>query len=900
MRIRFQCPQCGTVVKAAANHAGKRARCPNPQCGNVLTIPAQSPTASVDESTKAMQSPNSLTTNSPRVPRVRKPPVAFEKSPKSESDNKQPARAPRLDADVEKSAKTGEKKTSKKKQRKSSLNQRLFWSTIVLCGGIVGAIVMKTLLPHRGAVVQASAVAQEEEQFRHDVQPFFQKYCFDCHNLQSQDGGLSLDQYKDVAAIQGNRKTWEKVLGRLKIGAMPPSEAVQPSKEDRERISDWLGHRLFDVDCGSDHDPGRVTIRRLNRFQYNNTIRDLTGVNDFQPAANFPSDDIGYGFDNIGDVLSVPPLLVEKYLDAAEQIASRAILASNPKRKIEHRHHKELKKEGAGGEQGDFKVLASNGEVFAEFEIPEDNEYILRTLAQANQAGDELAKLELRLDGKALETFDIKGEHEPNSLEKRLKLAKGKHRIAAAFTNDFFDKATKADRNLFVKFLEVDGPILLSDRSSLPKSHLQIVRSVPNENVSNEDAALGCLREFLYRAFRRPVNDAEALQYAKFVTLATARGESYERGMQVAVQAALVSPDFLFRVEHQVDRHGHSRGELTDFELASRLSYFLWGSMPDDELLESARLGKLNQTTELEHQFDRMLKHERRQAFINDFSSQWLGLTKFNSDDVAPDPDRFPQFNRELREAMREESVRFFGAIVRENRSVMDLIDGKFTFVNESLANLYGLSGVRGPEFRRVELTDGRRGGIITQASILTLTSYPTRTSPVKRGEWVLANILGEAPPPPPPVVPGLEETQKSNPNLPLRKQLEIHRADPGCASCHRVMDDLGFGLEHFDAIGRWRERDGDFEIDSHGSLPTGESFSAPHELIAILRKRETQFARCLSEKILTYALGRGLEYYDQCVLNEITKLAAADGNKLTTLIKGVVLSEAFRQRRAE
>ena len=362
----------------------------------------------------------------------------------------------------------------------------------------------------------------------------------------------------------------------------------------------------------------------------------------------------------------------------------------------------------------------------------------------------------------------------------------------------------------------------------------------------------------------------------------------------------LVAPEFLFRIEQDEDEQGPGTQALDQFELASRLSYFVWSSMPDDELLQLAGDGRLSDEGVIAQQVDRMLDDPRSTALIENFAGQWLGLRKLHTAEISPDKTRYPQWNDQLRHDVERETLLFFESIVRENRSVLDLLDARYTFVNGRLAELYGLPDVEGDEFRKVDLTDTRRGGLLTQPSILVLTSYPDRTSPVRRGNWVLTNILGDEPPPPPPAVPSLEETRTANPNASLREQMELHRSDPNCASCHRVMDAIGFGLENFDAIGRWREQDGEHPIDSVGELPTGETFHGPAELIDILGSRKDEFTRCLTEKLLTYALGRGLEYYDRCAVDRIVSVTAADEYRFKTLVKAIATSRPFLLRTGE
>jgi len=768
-----------------------------------------------------------------------------------------------------------------------------------LCCAVIGCV---------AAFTASASSAQDgaDIDFETQIRPLLQTYCIDCHSGDEAEAGLDLDKPRSVAEVKAQRSKWEKVFAFVRIQAMPPSDVDEPTEEERELLLKWLYHTLFYVDCEKNPNPGRVTVRRLNRTEYNNTIRDLVGV-DFQPADDFPSDDVGYGFDNIGDVLSISPLLMEKYLDAAEQIASKALAAPEEIGIREQKTAQQFKRDGSAksGPQNSI-VMASTGSVSAEFQLPAAGEYLVRIEAAADQAGDELAQMRVDVDGKKVETVAVKEDRKPNWYETKITAKPGKRRVKATFTNDFYDPKLKRrnDRNLYVRVIEIQGPLSLNE-DDLPKFHREFIKFRPGDKrgrrtLSATDAAAANIRPFLARAFRRPVNSAEVSNFTRFVRLASDRGDSFERGMQVALQAILVAPEFLFRIEQDADEKGPGTHELDQFELASRLSYFLWSSTPDDELLKLAGQKRLADEGVIVQQIDRMLNDPRSQALVENFAGQWLGLRKLHTAEISPDTDLFPQWNNKLRRDIEQETLQFFGHIVRENRSVLDLLDARYTFVNERLAKLYGLPDVEGDELRKVDLPDDRRGGVLRQASILTLTSYPERTSPVRRGEWVLTNLLGDEPPPPPPTVPGLEETQEANPNASLREQLELHRSDPGCASCHRVMDAIGFGLENFDAIGRWREKDGKHPINATGTLPTGETFDTPADLIAILRSREEDFARCLSEKLLTYALGRGLEYYDRCAVDRIVTLMAADDFRFHTLVKAIATSRPFLLRTGE
>jgi hypothetical protein len=627
----------------------------------------------------------------------------------------------------------------------------------------------KPVLPLLCVIASSGFVARSSraDAFGDDIKPLIARYCSDCHGGERPKGGLNLARYADDLGVVKDRKFWGRVVEYVEAGEMPPEGKPQPTQAERARFTEAIEDVLGQVDCGRESDPGRVTIRRLNRAEYNNTIRDLVGI-DFHPADDFPSDDVGYGFDNIGDVLTLPPLLFEKYLAAAEAIAEKAIVVDP--------------KPGA----------------------------------------------------------------------------------------------------------------------ALPESHRRIFFRTPTPATRTE-CARAIVERFASRAFRRPVAAGEVGRLLRFVDLAAENGEGFERGIQLAVEAILCSPQFLFRVE--LDPRPRRRGEVlppthpvTEFELASRLSYFLWCSMPDEELAQLAATNQLRTGDTLERQVKRMLRDPKARGLVENFGDQWLQLRLLAT--INPDREQFPTFDEDLRRAMLEESRQFFTSVIQDDRSVLDFLDSGDTFVNERLARHYGIAGVKGEEFRRVVLPDQRRGGLLGQASILMVTSNPTRTSPVKRGKWILEQILGTPPPPPPPNVPELKEDKDVVLTGTLRQRMEQHRANPDCATCHGKMDPLGFGLENFDAIGAWRDKDGRFPVDASGALPGGQSFVGPKELRAILKARQADFARCLTEKLLTFGLGRGLDYYDKCAIDKIDAALAENDYKFSTLVLGIVNSDPFQKRR--
>ena len=723
-----------------------------------------------------------------------------------------------------------------------------------------------------------------EQDFRQRVQPLLRQYCFDCHGNGESEGNLSLDAFTNARQVLEGKETWTKVIQKLQLDNMPPSDAQQPGDAERGFLVAWIDETLNDVDCVQEARPGRVTVRRLNRVEYRYTIRDLLGI-DYQPAADFPGDNIGYGFDNIGDVLSLPPLLMEKYLTAAEDIANQTIVTVGSGHPLVVRLPGGQLQGGGSKELEGARMLANQGEMTTQLETPADGLFEVSVIAFGHQAGDEPVKMALRLDNRQLAVFVVEATGgQPQLFQARAKATIGSHKLGFAFLNDFYRPG--ADRNLIVMLVEVHGPL---DNPQGSESQVE------PQNV--QDAARAILGRLASRAYRRPVTDGELDRLLKLVQLVRERGDSFETSIQLALRAILVSPHFLFKVESDPPE-GDSVRTLNDYELATRLSYFLWSSIPDQKLLSIAAQGELGRDEVLDEQVRRMLRDPRSRALIENFAGQWLQLR--NLARVDPDPDLFPQFDDRLRTAMLQESQLFFAEVMREDRSVLDFLDADFTYLNEPLARHYGMSDVTGDHFRRVALDGDQRGGVLTHASVLTITSNPNRTSPVKRGVWILENILGSAPPDPPPGVEQLVEGDEARASGSLRQRLEQHRSKALCASCHQLMDPLGFGFENFDAVGAWRDRDGQFVIDASGVLPDRHTFEGPRELRKLLRNhRHEDFCRCLADKMLTYALGRGLEYYDKCAVDEILRSMAANGYRFSSLVLGVAKSEPFRKRGA-
>jgi hypothetical protein len=518
--------------------------------------------------------------------------------------------------------------------------------------------------------------------------------------------------------------------------------------------------------------------------------------------------------------------------------------------------------------------------------------------AYGEQAGDEPPKMEFKVGGKSAGTANVKNtRRNPGTFEQKAKVAAGKHRFSVTFTNDYYKpddpNPRNRDRNLYVGFMEVSGPP--GAKARLPETHTRLITATPSASRTWDAAAREVLKGFVRRAYRRPPTEAEIERLLQFVQRARKKGDNYEQAIALAVQAVLVSPHFLFRIELDPEPgNPNAVRTLNEHELAVRLSYFLWTSMPDEELFRHAEIGTLRKN--LDAQVRRMIGDRKSDALVENFTGQWLQLRNLYS--MSPDPRRFPTWNRELREAMRKETEMFFAGVLREDRNIFEFVDADYTFLNERLASHYGISDVKGAEFRRVALTGSQRGGVLTQSSVLTVTSNSTRTSPVKRGKWILEQILGTEPPPPPAVVEQLADGRRATGTL--RQRLEQHRSKPSCAVCHKQMDPLGFAFENYNAIGAWRDKDRDQPIDASAELPDGRKFSGPAELKKILLADDAKFRRCLSEKMLTYALGRGLEYYDKCAVDDICKELKANGDRFQTMIHAVVKGDPFQKRRGK
>lgn len=726
-----------------------------------------------------------------------------------------------------------------------------------------------------------------------DVAPLLATYCLKCHSGDKVKGDVHLDRLTSVKdALTGDLdlRLLKEVLG---FGTMPPKDKPQPSEHERLILSQWADSMLAYVPPDAAIDPGWFTIHRLNRAEYRNTLRDLLGIDPrkLDLAAKLPPDDTGYGFDNVADVLSTSTLAVEQYLDAADRAVEAAL---GPILEIGD-HPRTLRPlAGSTGQplpQGGF-FLYSNGPASATFTAPAAGDYLIRIKAWETHAGDENSKLSLRVDKKTIKDFTVKGTREdPQEFEVRLRLAKGPRTIAAHFTNDYYVKDA-GDRNLGVEAISVAGPLTEAgvERPAAWKKVMGV--KAPGDDAARARAILGA---FASRAYRRPATEAQVGALARLYQRERDAGRPFEPAVRTALAATLVSPNFLFRsAAHPDAANPAARYTLDGHELASRLSYFLWSSMPDEPLLAAAADGSLLKDEALAAQVRRMLADPRADAFIDNFTGQWLQLRSL--DRIAIDREKFPAYDDRLRADMAAEARLFFGDVLRGGRSSLEFIDSNETFLNGRLASFYGVPGVQGDDLRRVPLPKGSpRGGVLTMGAVLTLTSNTTRTSPVKRGLFVLDQILGAPPPPPPADIPPLEQSAKANPNATVRERLAAHVADATCAACHTRLDPLGLAFEHFDAIGRWRDEENGRPVDSTGTLPGGAVLAGSADLKKTLLTRSDQFVEALSGKILTYALGRGVEPFDRPAVRRIAQRTRANGDRLAALVESVVLSETFR-----
>ena len=774
------------------------------------------------------------------------------------------------------------------------------------------------------ASAEAAQAAQAAEAQQAPSRAIFDRYCVTCHNERLLTGGLSLVDL-DLGDIHGNAEVLEKVVHKLRSGQMPPEGRPRP---DAETIDAFAGALETELDraAADDPNPGRVASRRLNRIEYVNAIYDLLAL-EVDGATLLPSDMAGFGFDNNADVLSITPALMSRYIAAATKI-SRAAIGSPDNRPVMQVYKVGYDRRDARA--GEDVPFATHGGLAVRHNFPLDGDYTFAIRLKRNETietidgiGEDAHQIEVRVDHALIKRFDIGGEypgpdpgqliavpeddvegqrlHEyrmtaDHALEISVPLDAGTRLVSVAFTDSAPSPSVSTDMP-GIDTVFISGPFNGRVPESTPMRDRIFVCRPDGATTAAEEA---CAREIIgtlaRRAYRRPVaaTDVDPLM----VVYREGRADrDFEAGVERALEALLAMPNFLFRLERQpVDTSPGGIYELTDLELASRLSFFLWKSIPDDELIDVAAAGELKDPDTLRAQVRRMLADPRATRFMDDFVGQWLQVRNIHSQD--PDGALFAGFNDSLRNAMVQETELFFRSQVREDQPIPELLVADYTFLNEDLARHYGIDDIYGSRFRRVTWEDDRRHGLLGHASLLTVTSYANRTSVVLRGLWVLENLLGAPPPPPPPNVPPLAENDRANPTS-LRERMEQHRASPVCASCHRRMDPLGFAMENFDAIGRWRETDGGAEINSTITL-SGKTIDSPRALReALLVEGHNEFIRTVTEKLLTYALGRGVDYYDAPTIRRIVHDIEDDDYRWSALVQAVVESQQFRMRRA-
>ncbi len=741
-----------------------------------------------------------------------------------------------------------------------------------------------------------------------------QKYCVTCHNDRLKTGGLTLAS-ADLAKPSAHAETWEKVIRKLRTAAMPPVGAPRPAPAESDALAGYL-EASIDHDALTAPNPGRLPlVHRLSRTEYQNAIRDLLAIETLPKEIDYglllPADNSSSGFDNLADLLFVSPAIMERYLDAAEKI-SRLAVGDTKAPVLVNRYR--LHPEQWQGARVDELPWGTRGGLSVQNHFPADGEYRIQVQLAAPPA--EPHQLEISVDGERAQVVTVggngagrgrrdpqprTGEPEPDrALDFRVAVKAGPRLIGVTFIerDEVRDESTLRPRmrsrgtEPALTLVTISGPYGAKTPGDSPSR-----RRIFSCSTDSPACARQILLSLTRRAYRRPVTDADIQDLLPFYE--RGRAESgFDEGIERALERLLVSPQFLFRVERPApDVPSGAAFRISDLELASRLSFFLWSSIPDDQLLNAAAQGRLKNPAVLEREVRRMLRDRRSASLVTNFAEQWLFLRDIEA--KQPDGLVFPDFDETLRAAMRTETDLFLDSVLRENRSIVDLLDANYSFVNERLAKHYGIPNVQGSYFRRVTFPDGSpRGGLLGQGSILTLTSYATRTSPVVRGKWVLENLLAAAPPPPPPNIPALK-TEGAEPGrmLTMREAMSAHRASPACASCHARMDPIGFAMENFDAVGRWREHDAGSAIDASGAFPNGVTFEGMAGLRKVLLADRRQFVNTVASKLLMYALGRNLQYYDESTVRGIVQQSAAGNYTMASLVMGVVKSPPFQMR---
>jgi hypothetical protein len=796
---------------------------------------------------------------------------------------------------------------------------------------LIGAVAVPAARPQSSSAVSTPGAPHRA---------FLDRYCVGCHNAKLATAGFTLDSI-DVEHVDAAAPAWEKVVHKLRTGTMPPPRSLRPEKAAYDAFAEYLETAL-DRAAVAKPNPGRPGPHRLNRTEYTNAIRDLLAL-DIDGDSLLPIDELNNGFDNIGNVLSISPVLLERYMSAARKISRLAIGDPAARPVFETYRLPAMLKQGE--RINEDVPFGSRGGVAIQHYFPADGEYTLRIMLQRTSRDyirglAEPHQLDVRLDGSRIKLFTVGGEVKGRSgpifsqadqigeplqeeyesrgaeqdLEVRFTAKAGPREIAVTFldktvaqerVNGFnvflpemsqFDMVQYKGGDPAVDAVTIRGPFNVSGVGDTP-SRARIFTCHPATNADDIPCARKILFPLARLAYRRPPSNEDIETLLSFFNLGRAEN-GFEAGIEAALQRMLVGPEFLFRIERDPLTPQNAAYRISDLDLASRLSFFLWSSIPDNELLDVATSGKLKDAAVLEKQVRRMLRDPRSASLVKNFAGQWLYLRNLSS--ATPDPVLFPDFDENLRDAFQQETELFLESMLREDRSVKDLLDADYTFLNERLARHYGIPGIYGSHFRRVQLPDDTRKGLLGHGSILTVTSYANRTSVVLRGKWLLENILDAPPPAPPPDVPALEGNSDGAKVLPLRQMMEKHRANPSCTSCHVQMDALGFALENFDATGRWRTTDANIPIDTSAILPDGTEFAGPAGLRKILLSHPEVFAHTVSEKLLTYGLGRNLEYYDVPAVRKIVKEAASGDYRWSDLILGVVKSTPFQMRRSQ
>jgi mono/diheme cytochrome c family protein len=751
-------------------------------------------------------------------------------------------------------------------------------------------------------------------------------YCVTCHNDRAKTGGLTFE-HADLTDIPKGAQTWEKLIRKVRAGMMPPPGMPRPDKATLDSFSAFFETSL-DQAAVLKPQPGRATVHRLNRTEYANAIRDLLAL-DVDATALLPPDDESSGFDNIADVLNVPPSLMERYLSASWNISRAAV--GNPAITASTTTYR-VRPDLSQDQHIEGMPLGTRGGILVQHTFPLDGEYTIKVRLWRNtfdlmRGIEDPHDIEIAMDGARLQLVHVGGKQDfatmsenPGTfgadLDKRLSVRipvkAGMHTITAATvlrSHAVADNLIRPYIRTTIDGLDITGDPSI-DRVTIEgpygqvgsgdtESRRKIFICKPASPKDETACATKILSALGRMAYRKPLSEASLTTLMDFYQKGRANNANFDSGIETALQFILTSPEFLFRFEPDpANTASNAVYRLDDFALASRLSFFLWSSIPDDQLLTVATQGKLKDPVVLQQQIKRMLADKRSSALIANFAEQWLFLRNLKT--TVPDLEAFPDFDDNLRRAMKEETTLFIDSIMREDRSVVDLLNADYTFVNERLARHYGMPNIYGSQFRRVTVPSEARRGLLGQASILTITSYPNRTSPVQRGKWILTNLLGVPPSPPPPNVPPLEENAENGKVRSLRERMEQHRKDAVCAGCHKSMDPIGFALENFDAVGHWRVKDEAGKIDPSGTLFNGAALDGAVGLRQELVKQKDIFVGVMTEKMLTYALGRGLEYYDMPAVRKIDQNMRNNNYRFSSLVAGIVTSTPFQMKEAK